>query len=399
LLPQLPLTPERLGRELRLQLDLGLSLGTLKGFAASETRDLYVRANELAEQVGDDEQRQMVISGLFSHYIWRAELQPALVLAEQGIPLAERISDRSWLGEAYGRLGVVLYFLGQWQASRSKLEQAIAAIGDLHRPPRVRFGAAAQSSMVLHRRFLANTLWYLGYPDQALAHMQEALARAKALAHPYTLATALDGFARFRSLRREVQETRTLAEAAIAFAQPYGFRNVLVSCQMLLGWVLVQQEQVEAGIAQISGAMAFSTANRHQLGQAEHLAALADAYGRASKPEQGLQLLDQALAHVEATGKGRSEVELHRLKGELLHMRGEDSQVVESHLLRALMVARQQEAKMLELRTAMSLGRLWQAQGRAAEARELLAGIYAWFSEGFDTPDLQDAQSLLAELA
>lgn len=135
LLPQLPLTPERLRQELRLQLDLGHSLGTLKGFAAPEIRELYGRANALAAQVGDDEQRQMVISGLFSFHIWRLELQSARALAEQGIPLAERISDRSWLGEAYGRLGVVLLYLGQWQASRSQLEQAIAAIGDLHRPP------------------------------------------------------------------------------------------------------------------------------------------------------------------------------------------------------------------------------------------------------------------------
>lgn len=185
----------------------------------------------------------------------------------------------------------------------------------------------------------------------------------------------------------------------MAFSQPHGFRNVLVGCQILIGWVLVQQEQVEDGIAQIREAMAYNTTSGHQLYSIDHLAVLAEAYGRAGKPEQGLPLLDQAFAQVETTGERVSIVELHLLKGELLHMQGEDSRVVESHLLQALTVARQQEAKMLELRTAMSLGRLWQAQGRVSEARDLLAGIYAWFSEGFDTPDLQDAQSLLAELA
>jgi predicted ATPase len=348
-------------------------------------------------QVGDDEQRLMVMSGLFSYHLWRRELGAALTLAQEGIPLAERLPDRSWLAEAQGRLGVVLSQQGQWQASRPNLEQSVAN-ANLQRHHRARFEAAAQHSVVLHRRLLAITLWQLGYPDQALSHMRMALAQAKELAHPYTLAHALAGCARFYYLRGQVQDTYTLAEAGFAFSQQHGFLSVMSTCRLYGGWAIVQQGEVTAGIAQIRESLDAFAASGYHLHQPERLAILADAYSRARQPEQGLWLLDQALVQVEATGERSAEVELYRLKGELGHMQGGDLQMVASWFLRALAVAKQQEAKSLELRAAVSLGRLWQAQGRSAEARTLLSSTYAWFTEGFDTPDLQTSQSLLAEL-
>jgi DNA-binding SARP family transcriptional activator/predicted ATPase len=398
LLSHLPVTTERPAQELKLQLDLGLSLGTLKGFSAAAVREVYTRAQELAVQVGDDEQHLKALGGLFSYHIWRGQVRTAQALAEQGIPLAERISDPSWLAAALGRLGVILFYQGQWQASRSNLEHALAK-AVYERRSRMRLEAAGQDSMVLHRRHLAIALWHLGYPDQALAHTLAAQAQAQELGHLYTLVSSLAGSAWLHYLRREVQETRTQAEAGIALEQQKGLSNPLDRLHLFLGWALIQQGQIEAGMAQMRESLAHRNASDYRNNQSMFLAMLAEAYGSTKQPEQGLRLLDQAWAHVEASGERVFEPELHRFQGELLYMQGTDPQAVESHFLRALAVARQQEAKSLELRAAVSLGRLWQQQGRSPEAHKLLSEIYGWFTEGFDTPDLQNARSLLAELS
>jgi predicted ATPase len=262
-----------------------------------------------------------------------------------------------------------------------------------------RFEGAGQYSVVLRRRFLANILWFMGYPNQALAHHQEALTLAQALAHPLTIANALEGAARLHYLRREVQATRTQAEVAMAYAQQQGVANPLERCRAYAGWALAQQGEVAAGIAQMrEGIAARAAIHRHNM-TSMYLAMLSETYGNASQPEEGLRLLDQTLAHVEAHGERFYEPELHRLRGALLHMQGADAEMVESHLLKALTLAQQQEAKSLELRAAVALARLYQQPGQRRQAHDLLAEVYGWFTEGFDTPDLQDAQALLAALA
>jgi predicted ATPase len=397
LLAELPLTAERLRQELRLRSDLGISLGTLIGFSDSAVKENYERAQALAIQVGNDEQHLMVLSGLFSYYIWRGEVAVAQKLAEQSITLAEQMSDSTWLAEAEGRLGVVFYFQGRWQASRLYSEKA-ANIKEHQLHSRPRLGAAAQHSWVLHRRFLAIELWYLGYPDQSMTQMQRALADAQELAHPYTLASALASVANLYYIRREPQGVSAYAEKAMAYAQQQGFPSVLSGCRMQLGWVLVQQGHVEEGIARIREAVDATVARVHALHLPSDFAVLAQAYGSAKQPDKGIPLVDQALEHVEATGHYAFQAELHQIKGELLQMSGASLAEVEAHFREALAVARQQEAKSIELRVAISLSRLWRDQGRLVEARVLLASIYEWFTEGFDTPDLQEANSLLHAL-
>jgi predicted ATPase len=246
---------------------------------------------------------------------------------------------------------------------------------------------------------LAISLWHLGYPEHAMSHMRLAFAQAKELAHPYTLANAIAGCAWFHILRREIESIGSFAEEGLALSQQQGLLGIEISCRLYASWALAQQGQAESALLQMQNALAMRPGNSPYLGEEGHAVMVADVYGKAGRPEEGVALLDQTLDHVEALGERFGEVELCRVKGELLRMLRADIVEVESTFLQALALARQQEAKSLELRVALSLCRLWQDLDRSIEALELISSIYAWFTEGFDTPDLQEAQALLAELS
>jgi DNA-binding SARP family transcriptional activator/predicted ATPase len=395
LLEHLPLTPERLRQELRLQLALGISTQALKGTSSPELREVYLRAQALGEEVGDDLQQFIAVFGLYGSYLTQGEVQMARALADQEITLAQRLGDRSRLAEAYGDIGIALLHLGQLTAGRAYLERGL---GDADYQWQNATGLVpVQHTGSTTRRHLVLALWLLGYPEQALRQIEETLALVEALAHPYSLAAALVWSAWLHQMRREPRLAQVQAERAIAHAQQQGFRNT--ESLVILGWALAQQGQVTAGIAQIRQGLERRRAMEAWLHQPAFLALLAECYGLAGQPEQGLSVLEEGLSRVAATGERWTEAELHRLQGELLQMSGADAEQVEGCFQQALVVARQQEAKSLELRAAISLGRLWQQQGKRTQAHDLLAGVYAWFSEGFDTPDLQDANALLAALA
>jgi predicted ATPase len=194
---------------------------------------------------------------------------------------------------------------------------------------------------------------------------------------------------------------RALADAVITLATEQGFPQWLAAGTVFQGWALAAQGQAEAGIAQLRQGLAAWRATGAEIGRPRWLTLLAEAYGRVGQPEAGRTVLAEALALVEQTGQRIYEAELHRLQGELmvLHAGAEGSAEAEPCFQRALDVARHQEAKALELRAVRSLSRFWQHQGKRAEAYELLAPVYSWFSEGFDTADLQEAKALLEELA
>jgi predicted ATPase len=243
-------------------------------------------------------------------------------------------------------------------------------------------------------------LWCLGYLDQAIQMGQQAVTLAQELAHPYSLVFALEGMAEIYQFRWEVRRTQEWAEALMALSTEQGFAFWLVSGKMLRGWALAQQGQGAEGITQIRQGPATWQAMGEALYRPHFLALLAEAYGSVGQPGEGLTVLTETLADVSNFGPCLCEAELHRLNGELLLQqaagRGDE---VEDCFRQALDVARRQQARSLELRAAMSLSRLWQRQGKRAEARELLAEIYGWFTEGFDTTDLQEGKALLEELS
>jgi predicted ATPase len=228
--------------------------------------------------------------------------------------------------------------------------------------------------------------------------MDEVVVQAEALAHPYSLAAALTWSIWLRHYQREAQAAQAQAETAIGISRQQGFPLWEAHCTVLAGWIQAQQGGIREGIARMQEGLAARQAIGTQLYRPALLSMLAEAYGQAGQPSQGLLMLNEAFTRIEVTGERSSEAELYRLKGVLLRMQGADAQEVESHFRHALAVAQQQEAKSLELRAVMSLSRLWQQQGRQVDAHELLASIYSWFTEGFDTADLQEAKTLLGQL-
>lgn len=400
LLDRLPATLDRLRQELKLRLSLANSLSILKGNATFEVKDVYERAHELAEQVGDEEERFAALFGVYLSALSQGQLRVAHELMKQHLALAEQYGNTYEHEGALGSLGFIYFNQGQFMSCRPLLEQALDRSTDQS------FYAApllpVQHYGLTMQRVLSIALWHLGYPDQALEQMQEVLARAEALSHPYTLVAAHNWSSRLYEYRREAALAQAQAERAIDLSLQHGFANWLQLSTIYLGWALIQQGQAEEGIACIHGGFAPRQIMDARLSQPALLALLVEAYGQVGKPEEALRLLNEAFDTVEATGARYAEAELYRLKGELLHKQVpdvQDAREMERHFLHALAIARKQEAKSPELRVALSLSKLWQQQGRSREALALLAEIYGWFTEGFSTPDLVEARALLEELS
>jgi predicted ATPase len=398
LLATLPDTFERVQQELVMQTTLGPALMTIKGFATPEVERVYTRARALCRQVGETPQLFPVLWGLWLFYEVGGEVQTARELAEQLLSLAQRQQDPALLLSAYRAMGQTVYWQGELVQARAYLEQGIA----LYDPQRHR-------SLVFHysqdagvglRTFVAHVLWYLGYPEQAVARLQEALTLARELSHPFSLALALDHAAWLHQYRREERLAQEQAGADMALSREQGFAFFLAHGTIFRGWALAAQGQRTEGITQMhQGLDALRTRGVGVLLPRIHTL-LAEAYGESGQAKEGLRLLAEALATADHQGMHLWEPELYRVKGELLLRQPvPDAPEAERCFRQALDSARRQEAKSLELRAATSLSRLWQRQGRRAEARQLLAPIYGWFTEGFETVDLKEAKALLEELS
>jgi predicted ATPase len=406
LLATLPDTPACAQQELDMLTILGPALIDTKGQAAPEVLQAYARARQLCQQVGETPQLFQVLRGLWLFYMLRLELRTAQELAEQLLTLAQHVGDPALLLEAHFALGGSLNYRGEFATARTHYERGIALYdAQQHRGHAFRYG---QDPGVFCRGYTAVTLWWLGYPDQALQRSHEALTLAQELAHPFSLAYALVFAVWLHQLRRDEPLTHERAEAIIALAANQGFAILVAWGTILQGWALAArtpepgagQGQREEGIGQIQQGLAAFRATGAEANRPYFLALLAVASAQAGQREAGLTWLAEALAVVDDTGERRWEAELHRLKGELLLARATGLETeVETCFRQALDIARRQQAKSLELRAAMSLARLWQQQGKRQEAYALLAPVYGWFTEGFDTADLQEAKALLDELA
>ena len=240
----------------------------------------------------------------------------------------------------------------------------------------------------------------LGYPDQALQRSHEALTLAQTYAHPHSLAAALCQMAHIHHLRREAPQSQEWAETAKTLAREQGFSYWLMWGTFTWGWARATQGAPEPGIAQMCQSVAAKRAAGHEEAQPFALAQLAEVYLDIGQVVEGQRLLAEAVTVAHHTGERWWEAELYRLQGQLLLAQSAGNNAeVETCFRQAFGVACRQGTKMLELRAAMSLARLWQQQGKRADARDLLAPIYGWFTEGFDTADLQEAKTLLEALA
>ncbi|MGT2460346.1 AAA family ATPase (plasmid) [Cupriavidus basilensis] len=403
LLKTLPDGPERARQELALQITVGPALMATHGLAAPEVEATYTRALTLCRQLGETIELFPALLGLRTFYTVHGELRTARELGEQLVALAQEAQDPALLVQAHRALGVSLLALGELEPARAQLEQTLALYDPgQHYSPAFFYGL---DPGVLGLALVAVDLWLLGYPEQALARSQAALALAQTLSHPPASAIALIYATELHLLRREAPQTRELADATLALATEHGFPFWLTWGTILSGWALTEQGRTAEGIEKMQQGLSAYRAIGAGIWQTHFLALLAEAYAREGQAEAGLKTLAEALAVVERTQERVYEAELHRLKGELTLLqpgceeaRAGDQDEAEACFLQAIAIARRQGAKSLELRAAMALSRLWRQQGKTAEALQMLAESYGWFTEGFDTADLQEVRALLAEL-
>jgi TOMM system kinase/cyclase fusion protein len=394
----LPETSERTQQELDFQITLGPALMSTKGFTAPEVERTYTRAHELCQQVEEAPQLLPTLWGLWRFYVQRGELPTALELGEQILTMAQRVRDPALLLQGHHAVGPTLFYMGELASAHAHLAQGIALYDPQQHRSSLLYGG--HDPRVCCQDYAAFTLWVLGYPDQAREQSYEALRLAQELAHPFTLGNALTFAALLHQFRREGRAAQSQAEAAMTLCSEQGFEEWVVYGRILRGWALIAQGRAEEGIAQMCEGLGAWGAMGVELYRTYQLAQLAEAYGKVGQVDEGRRVLGEALAVVHNTGRRFYEAELYRLKGELLLARSAAHRAeAEACFQRALDVARRQQAKSLELRAAMSLSRLWQQQGKRTEAYELLAPIYGWFTEGFDTADLQEAKALLETLA
>jgi predicted ATPase len=407
-------TPERTQQELALQTTLGSTLIAIRGWAAPEVERAYTRALELCRQVEEPRQLFPVLWGLWAMYIVQAECRMAHELGEQLLSSAQSLQDPALLLQAHFALGNTSFWRGELAAARSHLEQGIA----LYDPQQHRSLASlyAVDPGMFCRGYATWVLWHLGFPGQALKLSYETLTFAQDLSHPQSLALALLFASVLHLYRREEQAAQERAEATIALSNEQGFPFYLAWGTIVRGWTLVEQGQRDEGIAQMRQGWVAHQATGAKMAGPHLLALPAEAYGKAGRVEEGLAVLAEALAIGDKTEERYYEAELYRLKGQLtlqkFQVSGFKFQVenssesgvrsleseAEECFQQAIAIARKQQAKSLELRATVSLARLWQQQGKHHEARNILSGIYSWFTEGFDTADLKEAKALLDEL-
>jgi predicted ATPase len=401
LLSLLPESPEHLQQELLLQIALGTASVAARGFASPEVERVYARARQLCQQAGEAPQLFPVLWGLWLFYTSRGQHITARELAEQCLRLAQNSKDTGLLVEAHHIAGVGLIAVGDFVQALTHLQQAIA----IYDPPQhgslaYIYGHDPAAVGLIHEGW---ALWFLGYPHQALNRYADGLALADKIGHPYTSATTAAFGAWLNQFCRNAQAVEQLASVALSLANEHDFAFYRPWGMIMRGWALTETARLSEGIAEMrSGLDAYRVIDSQVLRPA-FLSLLAEAYGKAGQAEEGLSVIAEAQELADKCQERWWLAELYRLKGELILRRvpagsstdGRDE--AEECFRHALTVAEEQNAKSLELRAAMSLCRLGLRQSKRAEAWRLLEEIFAFFNEGFDTPDLEDAKALLRQ--
>ena len=416
LLRGLPQTWERVQQEIAFHLSLGAPLLATKGNGDPEVEANYLHARALCEQIGETEQLFPILGGLITVHCLRAELTRAHTLGEQCLSLAQQKNDPALLLEGSMLLGSILLWRGDLRLARTYLEQGLTLYDrQQHHAHAFVYG---QDPGVVCSANMSYVLWLLGYPDRAREKCHEAYALAQELEHPYSLGFALNWAAMLAQLCLDRQGVHTWSETATVLAEKHGFAHLLGVVRVLSGWALVEQEKREDGIAVMQVGLVAAQNRQAILMQPYVYALLAEALGKTGQLEEGLRCVAEGLDLVEKTGERWWEAELYRVKGELVLEEMKTSQKskacpeqsrrskrqmskvgkAEECFWQAIEIARSQQAKSLELRAVIRLSRVWQTQGKKAEARQVLEECSGWFTEGFGTVDLQQAQSLLVEL-
>jgi class 3 adenylate cyclase/predicted ATPase len=391
----LPDAPERQRQELEFCSALGAVLNAVKGFAAPETGQAYARAQVLWERLGSPSEFLQVSYGQSIYHMNRGELDLAQRSADVLLRLSGQRNDSGGLVLGHVSSSINLMLRGKFASSRSQLEEALALYDPISHGSLVL--QAGIHPRVLAQGFLGMVLFCLGFPDQALARSNAAIAEARRLAHPPSLAASLSLGSRLLSLVGDNAALDKRADQLVSVASEQGFPRFGAEGTIHRGWIKVENGDAVEGISLLRSGSAAYRATGAETWMPHHIALLVEACEIAGQLDEATTLLNDALQTVERTGERWFAAELNRHKGQLLLRQGH-SDAAEELYRKALSVAEEQEAKLWELRAAVSLARLRRDQGRRAEARDLLAPVYGWFTEGFGTPDLKDAKALLDQL-
>jgi class 3 adenylate cyclase/predicted ATPase len=398
-LDQLALLPDSRQRhqtELEFRSALGAALRFAKGQATPEMGHAFARARSLWEQLGSPSQFLHIPYGQSLHHTFLGEFGLAQRLDEDLLRLSRERDDSAGIVLGHDCSGRDMLIAGSFASAQAHLEEVLALYDPISHGSLVH--QTGSYPQVISQGYLAIALFCLGFPDGALAQSNAVIAEARRLAHPPTLTVSLSTDARLLSLTGDYAVLDQRAGQLIAVATEQGFPLYRVLGTIYRGWAKVNTGDLPTGISLLrSGSSAYS-ATGAQTRVCYHTALLAKACELAGQTDEASSLLDDALQNAERIGERWFVAELYRHKGQFA-MRQGDSEAAEELYRRALTVAEEQEAKLWELRAAVSLARLYCDQGHRSEAHDLLAPVYAWFTEGFDTPDLRSAKALLDELS
>jgi class 3 adenylate cyclase/tetratricopeptide (TPR) repeat protein len=396
LIRSLPATLQRNRRELELHLSLGQMMRATKGYAAPETLRVFTRARELLDEAATVNERKTVLYGLWSVHYVRAEHIAAREVANECTRLAAQYKDTDAPALANMLMGCSLWAEGLFVDSRRHLEHTQERLGPGEDDQiDSRF---MQNNSIASLSYLAWTLWPLGYLDQALAAANEAVLRAQRTGHVPLTACVLyiQGFLR-TALAADIDSPRTHAADALAYCIEHRVTSYEHWARYCDGLAIARRGEPEKGLAVMQKAMDAAERINAAFLRPLHLGQIAAVYGSIGQPQVGTRLLDQAICSAATTGEQFFVAELHRLRGEILRQLGNDRDG-EAEFQQALAIARCQAARLWELRAAASLARLWGDRGSRKEGLNLLAPVYNWFTEGFDSADLKDARKVLTAL-
>jgi predicted ATPase len=404
LLGSLPESPARDLRELEIQMALGTALSAARGYVAPEVERAYFRANELSRQIGDSPGQIWILQGLRNFYIVRGDLLEAQRLDLRMVETAESRKDPDLLIAAYGALATSHLFLGNFSEARDCHERALASRGTDDESFR---SVGGLDLRVMNRSILSIVLWILGRPDSALRESRAAMAMARETGHPFSVAVSLVfGGVELHQFLQEPASVGRYASDLVAISRKHEFPLWQFQGELFEAWAGAHARTAEeAGDwpARLARALADLAGLGGKLAYPYFLGTAVEAWLRHRNLKEAWPALEQALALAEDTNDRWWNAELYRLQGELILAgsgrrgapRANSEREAESAVRQGLETARRQGARSLELRSAMSLARLWKAQGSPAMARELVKPVYQSFEEGFETRDLRDARALL----
>jgi predicted ATPase len=405
LIATVPSTPRVRRQEIKLQAALVTVLLHVKGYTASETKAAAERARELIEQaeaLGEPPDDPLVLFSVL-YGLWGASLvasnfDATQKLATQFLSLAEEQGATAPLMIGHRLMGVSLMTAGDIVQGRRQLDEAIALYQPAaHRPLAMRFGIEPG---VVSLSFRGRALWLLGYPEAAFADINHALKDAREIGHAVTLMIVLWLVSSTHTLCRNYMAASTEADELVALADEKAALSWSGLGRLNQGSVLVLTGRASDAVEVITSGIVLHRSMGSTTWLPLHLSHLANAYSELGQFDNAWGCIGEAKTSIETTNERWCEAEVYRITGEVaLKLPGADADRAATYFQSALAVARKQQAKSWELRAAMSMARLWRDQGKRDEARELLAPVYGWFTEGFDTRDLKEAKALLKELA